>query len=366
MTISNNNFIIPLLRKVAADNQACWDGYKQVGKKTKNGKQVPNCVPVDKQATIKQAKNKPTNPELWSRAKAKAKAKFDVYPSAYANGWASKWYKEQGGGWESGSDDNSKKSDLREWFKEDWVDISKKDKSGKHPPCGRSDADDKTGYPKCRPSKRVSEDTPETTRSMSKEEKRKAVAQKRRAEAKPRKGKKPHMTSHNKESSSFASNSVVNAPIRCTPGFGCKRYLTPMEREEIAIAKAQMFPTLFPMNADPISSQLSSPAWAGIGTGLIGALLGAGVGGGVGAVLEKSMPMAALLGGATGGLGGLLYGFSSRARKNKEIEALIGDLPVGADLGDIEVLGDPKVKAQLARDFQRQLWQSNFQAKKEI
>ena len=34
-------------------------------------------------------KNKPTNPELWSRAIAQAKSKFDVYPSAYANGWAS-------------------------------------------------------------------------------------------------------------------------------------------------------------------------------------------------------------------------------------------------------------------------------------
>ena len=46
-------------------------------------------------------KNKPTNPELWSRAIAQARAKFDVYPSAYANGWASKWYKEHGGGWKS-------------------------------------------------------------------------------------------------------------------------------------------------------------------------------------------------------------------------------------------------------------------------
>ena len=43
--------------------------------------------------------NKPTNPELWSQAKSKARAKFDVYPSAYANAWASKWYKSQGGGW---------------------------------------------------------------------------------------------------------------------------------------------------------------------------------------------------------------------------------------------------------------------------
>lgn len=46
-------------------------------------------------------KNKPTNPSLWSRAKALARSKFDVYPSAYANGWASKWYKSKGGGWRS-------------------------------------------------------------------------------------------------------------------------------------------------------------------------------------------------------------------------------------------------------------------------
>lgn len=45
--------------------------------------------------------NKPTNPELWSRAKALARSKFDVYPSAYANGWAAKWYKSKGGGWKS-------------------------------------------------------------------------------------------------------------------------------------------------------------------------------------------------------------------------------------------------------------------------
>ena len=45
------------------------------------------------------AKNVPTNPELWSRAKAQAKSKFDKYPSAYANGWAAKWYKSKGGGW---------------------------------------------------------------------------------------------------------------------------------------------------------------------------------------------------------------------------------------------------------------------------
>lgn len=46
-------------------------------------------------------KNVPTNPQLWSKYKAQAKSKFDVYPSAYANGWAAKMYKKAGGGWKS-------------------------------------------------------------------------------------------------------------------------------------------------------------------------------------------------------------------------------------------------------------------------
>jgi|TARA_B110000438_G_scaffold299010_1_gene348340 hypothetical protein len=28
------------------DNDPCWDGYKQVGWKKKDGKKVPNCVPI--------------------------------------------------------------------------------------------------------------------------------------------------------------------------------------------------------------------------------------------------------------------------------------------------------------------------------
>jgi len=49
-------------------------------------------------------KNVPTSPEKWAQAKAQAKAKFDVYPSAYANGWAAKKYKAMGGGWKSVSE----------------------------------------------------------------------------------------------------------------------------------------------------------------------------------------------------------------------------------------------------------------------
>jgi|TARA_E500000318_G_scaffold29237_2_gene29205 hypothetical protein len=53
---------------------------------------------------LSEAKKKPvpTSPDKWSRAKAKARSKFDVYPSAYANAYAAKEYKKMGGGWRMG------------------------------------------------------------------------------------------------------------------------------------------------------------------------------------------------------------------------------------------------------------------------
>ena len=105
-------------------DEKCWDGYKQVGNKMKNGKKVPNCVPTNEATSpaqqaaiainmkkrgiepkneshgeIDESKNCPTDPAKWAASKAKAKAKFDVYPSAYANGFAAKDYKAKGGGW---------------------------------------------------------------------------------------------------------------------------------------------------------------------------------------------------------------------------------------------------------------------------
>lgn len=70
--------------------------------------------------------------------------------------------------------------DLNRWFKEKWVDVSRKDKDGKHPPCGRSKAKlSGKGYPKCRPSVKVSSKTPKTSGSMSSGQKRAATKRKR-------------------------------------------------------------------------------------------------------------------------------------------------------------------------------------------
>jgi hypothetical protein len=306
---------------------------------------------------IAKSKNVPTDKALWSRAKSAAKAKFDVYPSAYSNAWASRWYKKHGGSWRKikgkkrkssraedqmflGSlseltadtdwlqdhmsdieeseipewveylisqvardmshvidymkyrktadgkmyvgqlkmiNDSAKKlndlmdslseeevpewveslisdmvsdishvqgymehghhhkkasilfdpleyfqlkwghyidqdffltkeavyrdSGLGRWFKEKWVDISRKKKSGGYAPCGRSDA--KPGsYPKCRPSRRVSKQTPKTTGEMSDKEERSAISQKRVKQRKRKnilKGMRPIRDSHLKK-----------------------------------------------------------------------------------------------------------------------------------------------------------------------
>jgi len=105
-------------------NESCWDGYKQVGGKKKNGKMVPNCVPTNEASSspqqaaiainmkkqgktpkneseeeIDESKNTPTNPKLWAASLAWARSRYDVCPSAYCNGAAAKRYKSKGGGW---------------------------------------------------------------------------------------------------------------------------------------------------------------------------------------------------------------------------------------------------------------------------
>lgn len=71
-------------------------------KKAGKGQFVPNTKKArvtSEVVAILESDYEPTNKDLWSRAIAAAKRKFDKYPSAYANAWASKWYKGKGGNW---------------------------------------------------------------------------------------------------------------------------------------------------------------------------------------------------------------------------------------------------------------------------
>ena len=95
---------------------SCWVGYEQKGMKKKGGKLVPNCVPA-----------------------------------------------------------GMKKGGLKEWFKQNWVDIGSKRKDGTFAKCGRSKqkADAKRKYPKCVPLAKA--------RRMSEGQRKSAVARKRAA-----------------------------------------------------------------------------------------------------------------------------------------------------------------------------------------
>lgn len=107
-------------------------GYEPCGRRDASTGKYPKCVPASRAARMSESqrrsavqrkrraestqrrdgkkpinvatekmekRNVPTNPELYARVKAAAKAKFDVYPSAYANAWLVREYKRRGGGY---------------------------------------------------------------------------------------------------------------------------------------------------------------------------------------------------------------------------------------------------------------------------
>ena len=97
--------------------------------------------------------------KLCPKGKAAAKRKFDVYPSAYANMYASAVCS---GKIKPGGKKKKKKTGgliqlkegggLRKWVSEKWVDIGAPKKDGKFQPCGRKNAKtSKRKYPKCVP-----------------------------------------------------------------------------------------------------------------------------------------------------------------------------------------------------------------------
>ena len=71
------------------------------------------------------------------------------------------------------------KGGLDKWFREKWVDISKTNADGSHPPFCRDDAD-KGGYPKCRKVR--------VAARMTKKDKTKSVNRKRKVEKEGSKG----------------------------------------------------------------------------------------------------------------------------------------------------------------------------------
>tara|TARA_Y100000401_G_scaffold2413_1_gene1735 strand:- start:240 stop:659 length:420 start_codon:yes stop_codon:yes gene_type:complete len=114
--------------------------------------------------------------KLCPRGKAAAKRKFDVYPSAYANMYASAVCsgKVTPGGKKKKKKAAAKKTGggLRKWVDDKWVDIGAPKKGGKFQPCGRKSAKgSKRKYPKCVPLSKA--------KRMTAGERRSAVQRKR-------------------------------------------------------------------------------------------------------------------------------------------------------------------------------------------
>lgn len=107
-----------------------------------------------------------------------AKAKYEVYPSAYANGYASavcqghkpdflkvtqpnQEYMERIGKLKSG--DLQQSSNMGRWFKENWVNVCEPKTNGQYQPCGRKKGKlNQSDYPYCRPEFRIDSHTPMT------------------------------------------------------------------------------------------------------------------------------------------------------------------------------------------------------------
>ena len=105
---------------------------------------------------------KPKDKELYADIKKKAKKKFKVYPSIYANSWLVSEYKKAyakkyGEGKEAYTGKKPTDSGIPKWFDEEWIDLSRSNPDkNKWVDCGRPKADQKKSdwkkdYPKCYP-----------------------------------------------------------------------------------------------------------------------------------------------------------------------------------------------------------------------
>jgi hypothetical protein len=142
---------------------------------------------------------KPINQALYNRIKAQVKSRVKRWPSAYASGQLVRSYKQKGGKYRCTSMGKPRCTsmgkprctsmgqfsfgNLDRWFKEKWVDVCKSSSSGKNVLCGRKKSSSK-GYPYCRPSRRISSQTPRTAREFSKSEIKKRCAIKRKIKGK--------------------------------------------------------------------------------------------------------------------------------------------------------------------------------------
>ncbi len=77
---------------ISEEGDPCWDGYKQVGMKDKDGKEVPNCVPIEEDlekivreeldAVLDEEKKKACKPSKGKRSAKRVDGKCRSYGQA--------------------------------------------------------------------------------------------------------------------------------------------------------------------------------------------------------------------------------------------------------------------------------------------
>lgn len=128
----------------------------------------------------------PIDSKLYAKVKSEADAKFLAPTSAYKSAWIVRTYKNRGGTFEDKPDPNK---GLSRWFKEKWVDINREYK-----PCGRPKATLSGVYPLCRPSVKITDETPRLVSDITTKSKKVANEEKQKNKLKRIVGFHPHKT----------------------------------------------------------------------------------------------------------------------------------------------------------------------------
>lgn len=165
----------PVLESPKSENPRFESGKAAKAVKAESPKAVSgkaeNLTEYDK--CLEKASKK--NMKLCPEGYCTAKAKYEVYPSAYANAYASQVCNGskpdlRGELKNSYGEEKNPDSGLTRWFKEEWVNVCEKDNKGKYKTCGRKKADLNSDYPYCRPLNKLPNTTVKTVPEMSEKE----------------------------------------------------------------------------------------------------------------------------------------------------------------------------------------------------
>lgn len=103
----------------------------------------------------------PTNKKLYEQVKKEADAKFLAPTSAYKSAWIIREYKKRNGTFADPKPKDSS-TGLKRWFREKWVDLNRPGEA-----CGRKSSDtQKNQYPLCRPTIKVTKNTPKLAQNI--------------------------------------------------------------------------------------------------------------------------------------------------------------------------------------------------------